>query len=1112
MRSIRFLFYLAPSLLLAQQPAISSISPTSLQFGETVTITGNNLTGGSARVFFGSIESSNVQTSGSNLLAEVPAGATQGPITVLNNNLVAQSPQPFYVSFGGEGAPTLGAQNVIEITDSDARNVFEICLCDINADGLNDVVVTHENFDGTEDGLAEYSYFINTTTTSSTTSFGAPVTINLGGSFSNVDGFVSVECADLDNDGNHEFIFIGSESLTEPIFLFNDITSGTSTSQLGLPRTPEDDVRNPRGVEVSDVNGDGLLDIIVGNGTDNVLHIYLNRGSLSFDDAMEITVDGAPETESIAVGDLNNDLLPDIAIVPFGSSNESIYLLRNNSTSSAVSFIQQAAVESPGQRRNIRIGDFNNDGLSDLATTTNGANEEVQIFENNSTIGGNLSFNLVEEIVVPTDIIWGIDLGDINGDGLLDVAVSCVGSGGSGEVYAIENTTSTAITFADPIAGSIAENSRNIAVGDLNGDAKPDLAYTHKVTQGEDDGELGFNINETCISPVITPRSFTYCSGDDFVLKTTNTPNGTYSWSGITPISTSGNTATFNIVGSDPEVIEVEITQGGCTTTEQITVEFAAGSTPGAPTIEVNDANGGVSLCEGEAVTLSTSTSFANYLWTLPDGSTSTSSSIEITEVEARDAGQYRLSIRDGGCSSPEGIADLSIEILEAPIIGVDGDLIFCDDNTGDEPSLEIEDRGNMYQWRLDGANLSGSTGTSITADQSGDYTVLTTNGNGCTKESGPITIRAVAPPSSAITGISEICRNLSTMFMAASTGESGFTLEYSWRVDSAGVTLATSSDADFDYTFTSPTTFDYNVVLTTNYSGDEVASCADEETLVVTVSPPPAISFNVADEVQKCGAESIDISITNTGVDTYNWSRVNAHNDVDTLFDANVSGASTLNLSFPVGIDSMYAVIEILTTIGCTTRDSILVKNFPSDIDISSPDFSTILEFDSASLEEAISISLDAVNIVSDFSWEPADQIDNPTASSITFFPQIPESTVTLTGVDGDGCLVSTAVLVELENFRPKKTFSPNGDGTNDCWEILNIGDLGSTADNSCEVYVFDSRGRNVKVFSEFVAGDNCVWDGTFSGSPVPEGVYYFVLKCSNDSFSQSGSILLAR
>ena len=449
-------------------------------------------------------------------------------------------------------------------------------------------------------------------------------------------------------------------------------------------------------------------------------------------------------------------------------------------------------------------------------------------------------------------------------------------------------------------------------------------------------------------------------------------------------------------------------------------------------------------------------------MWTLPDGTTSTASTISISEVSANDAGIYQLSIRDGGCSSPEGSVNLAIESLSIPIITNDSDLTFCDDGTG-TPTLETTAlAGILYQWKRDGTDISGATGTSISADQSGDYTVEITNTNNCSIESGSLTILAVDPPTSVPTGVTATCRDFITSFTASSTGQSGFTLEYAWRVDSSGVTLTTSTNPDFDYTFMSLTDFDYDVVLTTSYAASEVTSCEDEVTLVVNVTPPPNISFDQTDVVQKCAAESLNISVTNTGVDTYSWSvrNANTNNANDTIIFPNFSSESLVALSTPTGIDSVYAIVEILTSIGCSVKDSILVKNFPTDVDISSPDFTSILTTDSALLEEAISINLEAVNVVSDFSWEPANQIDNATSSSIVFFLK-PDHYCTLTGIDGDGCLVSSAVLIELDNLRPRKTFSPNGDGINDCWEILNIGDLGNTESNVCEVFVFDSRGK---------------------------------------------------
>ena len=133
---------------------------------------------------------------------------------------------------------------------------------------------------------------------------------------------------------------------------------------------------------------------------------------------------------------------------------------------------------------------------------------------------------------------------------------------------------------------------------------------------------------------------------------------------------------------------------------------------------------------------------------------------------------------------------------------------------------------------------------------------------------------------------------------------------------------------------------------------------------------------------------------------------------------------------------------------------------------------------------------------------------MSDSTSQTVTVFPNQPSTIVTLFGTDDNGCAVSSQIEIILDNLRPKRTFSPNGDGLNDCWEILN-----SSQDNTvgCKVYVFDARGRNIFV-GDAPFENNCVWDGNFNGTIVPEGIYYFVLKCDNDLTSKSGSILLAR
>jgi len=69
---------------------------------------------------------------------------------------------------------------------------------------------------------------------------------------------------------------------------------------------------------------------------------------------------------------------------------------------------------------------------------------------------------------------------------------------------------------------------------------------------------------------------------------------------------------------------------------------------------------------------------------------------------------------------------------------------------------------------------------------------------------------------------------------------------------------------------------------------------------------------------------------------------------------------------------------------------------------------------------------------------------------------------------------------------------FTPNGDGHNDLWEILNLNDIAP-----CEVNVFNRYG--IKVYSSSDYRNN--WDGTFNGKLLANDTYYYFVRCVNQA-----------
>src|SRR2546422_7531311 len=112
------------------------------------------------------------------------------------------------------------------------------------------------------------------------------------------------------------------------------------------------------------------------------------------------------------------------------------------------------------------VGDVNGDGRPDLAVANYGSNSVSVLLGN-----GDGTFQAAQTFVAGSGPVW-VAVGDVNGDGRLDLAVANYYSNSVSVLLGNgDGTFQTALTFAT--AGA---NPENVAVGDVNLDGRPDLA------------------------------------------------------------------------------------------------------------------------------------------------------------------------------------------------------------------------------------------------------------------------------------------------------------------------------------------------------------------------------------------------------------------------------------------------------------------------------------------------------------------------------------------------------------------------------------------------------------------------------------------------------------
>lgn len=134
-------------------------------------------------------------------------------------------------------------------------------------------------------------------------------------------------------------------------------------------------------------------------------------------------------------------------------------------------------------------------------------------------------------------------------------------------------------------------------------------------------------------------------------------------------------------------------------------------------------------------------------------------------------------------------------------------------------------------------------------------------------------------------------------------------------------------------------------------------------------------------------------------------------------------------------------------------------------------------------------------------FEWTPATGLSSTTIQSPTAAPD-QTTRYTVRATSAAGCQVEDDVLVTVwEALTIPNAITPNGDGTNDTWELPGI-EFYPNAD----VRIFNRWGTEIFVSK----GYGTTFDGTYKGTRLPPATYYYVIQPNNGRPTLKGTLTL--
>jgi Bacterial Ig-like domain (group 3)/FG-GAP-like repeat len=375
------------------------------------------------------------------------------------------------------GIYILSGETSFSLTSFQDSSAGLVTAADLNKDGNGDLVISNSS-------LASGAY-VTVLLGNSDGTFQNGVSYNIGGNYS-----VAATIDDVTGDGIPDIVAVSGDQQITVLPGKGDGTFGTAVS-FAAPLLPGYTSANEPPITnliTADLRGLGRRDLIASNGL-----VLLNNGSGTFAaaaaPAFPYLVDNLSNGPFIATGDVNNDGKPDLVVSENGAI--SVWLGNGDGT-----FTQGQSYTSIASDGHITVADLDGDGNADIYVGLGGG-----AFYGGNDDDPNLSYALMGRgdgtfagsATTDSAGYTGTNLADVNGDGVPDLIApgASYGQTGTSPNFTVQlgtgkGTFATGSTITAPssfvlggntITGANTATPQAYAVGDVNGDGKPDFVY-----------------------------------------------------------------------------------------------------------------------------------------------------------------------------------------------------------------------------------------------------------------------------------------------------------------------------------------------------------------------------------------------------------------------------------------------------------------------------------------------------------------------------------------------------------------------------------------------------------------------------------------------------------